>query len=72
MAVSISTDLTVQVLDDPNKVKLTDRQQQLHAAIQKGEPKCLGVSIFTSVCVCLATVFFFGKLLSVKLYVTLP
>ncbi|PWA30672.1 hypothetical protein CCH79_00009251 [Gambusia affinis] len=44
MAVSISTDLTVQVLDDPNKVKLTDRQQQLHAAIQKGEPKCLGLS----------------------------
>uniref|UniRef100_A0A3B5LV28 Uncharacterized protein n=1 Tax=Xiphophorus couchianus TaxID=32473 RepID=A0A3B5LV28_9TELE len=45
MAVSISRDLSVQVLDDPNKVKLTERQQQLHAAIQKGEPKCLGVSI---------------------------
>ncbi|XP_005810435.1 membrane-spanning 4-domains subfamily A member 12 [Xiphophorus maculatus] len=44
MAVSISRDLSVQVLDDPNKVKLTDKQQQLHAAIQKGEPKCLGLS----------------------------
>ncbi|XP_007574685.1 transmembrane protein 176 [Poecilia formosa] len=44
MSVTISRDLSVQVLDDPNKVKLTDRQQQLHAAIQKGEPKCLGLS----------------------------
>ncbi|KAM4583647.1 transmembrane protein 176 isoform 2-T2 [Odontesthes bonariensis] len=44
MAVSISRDLTVQVLEDVNVVKLTDRQQELRAAIQRGEPKCLGVS----------------------------
>ncbi|XP_017297127.1 transmembrane protein 176 isoform X1 [Kryptolebias marmoratus] len=44
MAVSVSRDLTVQVLEDVNAVKLTDRQQALRAAIQKGEPKCLGVS----------------------------
>ncbi|XP_037831844.1 transmembrane protein 176 isoform X2 [Kryptolebias marmoratus] len=42
MAVSVSRDLTVQVLEDVNAVKLTDRQQALRAAIQKGEPKCLG------------------------------
>ncbi|XP_034544784.1 transmembrane protein 176 [Notolabrus celidotus] len=44
MAVSVSRDLTVQVLEDVNAVKLSDRQQALRAAIQKGEPKCLGVS----------------------------
>ncbi|XP_008292497.1 transmembrane protein 176 [Stegastes partitus] len=44
MAVSVSRDLTVQVLEDVNTVKLTDRQQALRAAIQRGEPKCLGVS----------------------------
>ncbi|KAM4751469.1 transmembrane protein 176 isoform 1-T2 [Anableps anableps] len=44
MAVSVSRDLSVQVLEDVNKVKLTDRQQKLQAAIQKGEPKCLGLS----------------------------
>ncbi|XP_068607399.1 transmembrane protein 176 isoform X2 [Brachionichthys hirsutus] len=44
MAVSVSRDLTVQVLEDVNAVKLTDTQQALHAAIQRGEPKCLGVS----------------------------
>ncbi|XP_044202681.1 transmembrane protein 176 [Thunnus albacares] len=44
MAVAVSRDLTVQVLEDVNTVKLTDRQQALHAAIQRGEPKCLGVS----------------------------
>ncbi|XP_038589388.1 membrane-spanning 4-domains subfamily A member 12-like [Micropterus salmoides] len=44
MAVAVSRDLTVQVLEDVNTVKLTDRQQALRAAIQRGEPKCLGVS----------------------------
>ncbi|XP_029281770.1 transmembrane protein 176 isoform X2 [Cottoperca gobio] len=44
MAVSVSRDLTVQVLEDVNTVKLTDRQQALRAAVQRGEPKCLGVS----------------------------
>ncbi|XP_061580338.1 transmembrane protein 176 isoform X2 [Cololabis saira] len=44
MAVSVSRDLTVQVLEDVNAAKLTDRQKALRAAIQRGEPKCLGVS----------------------------
>ncbi|XP_035033726.2 transmembrane protein 176 [Hippoglossus stenolepis] len=44
MAVAVSRDLTVQVLEDANAVKLTDRQQVLRAAVQRGEPKCLGVS----------------------------
>lgn len=44
MAVAVSRDLTVQVLEDVNTVKLSDRQQALRAAIQKGEPKSLGVS----------------------------
>ncbi|KAK5866690.1 hypothetical protein PBY51_020859 [Eleginops maclovinus] len=44
MAVAVCRDLTVQVLEDVNAAKLTDRQQALRAAIQRGEPKCLGVS----------------------------
>ncbi|KAK5615362.1 hypothetical protein CRENBAI_002385 [Crenichthys baileyi] len=44
MAVSVSRDLKVQVQEDVNKVKLSDRQQELRNAIQRGEPKCLGVS----------------------------
>lgn len=44
MAVTVSRDLTVQVLEDVNTAKLTDRQQALRSAIQRGEPKCLGVS----------------------------
>ncbi|KAK2815527.1 hypothetical protein Q5P01_025994 [Channa striata] len=44
MAVAVSRDLTVQVLEDSNTVKLTDRQQALRAAIQRGELKSLGVS----------------------------
>lgn len=44
MAVAVSRDLTVQVLEDVNAAKLIDRQQALRAAIQRGEPKCLGVS----------------------------
>uniref|UniRef100_UPI0037E94250 transmembrane protein 176 isoform X1 n=1 Tax=Semicossyphus pulcher TaxID=241346 RepID=UPI0037E94250 len=44
MAVVVSRDLTVQVLEDVNAVKLSDRQQALRAAIQRGEPKSLGVS----------------------------
>uniref|UniRef100_UPI0037E6FAF5 transmembrane protein 176 isoform X2 n=1 Tax=Semicossyphus pulcher TaxID=241346 RepID=UPI0037E6FAF5 len=42
MAVVVSRDLTVQVLEDVNAVKLSDRQQALRAAIQRGEPKSLG------------------------------
>ncbi|TMS23417.1 Membrane-spanning 4-domains subfamily A member 12 [Larimichthys crocea] len=44
MAVEVSRDLTVQVLEDTNIVKLQDKQQALRTAIQRGEPKCLGVS----------------------------
>lgn len=45
MAVAVSRDLTVQVLEDINAAKLLDRQQNLRSAIQRGEPKCLGVSL---------------------------
>ncbi|XP_054634318.1 transmembrane protein 176 [Dunckerocampus dactyliophorus] len=44
MAVSVSRDLAVQVLEDENSAKLTDRQQDVFGANQKGQPKCLGVS----------------------------
>lgn len=44
MAVTVSRDLTVQVLHDINATKLMERQQALRAAIQRGEPKSLGVS----------------------------
>ncbi|XP_033829018.1 transmembrane protein 176 [Periophthalmus magnuspinnatus] len=44
MAVAVNRDLTVQVLADANVVKLMDSKQALRAAVQKGEPKCLGVS----------------------------
>lgn len=45
MAVAVSRDLAVKVLEDVNAVKLIDRQQALRAAIRRGEPKCLGVSL---------------------------
>uniref|UniRef100_A0A3B3ZMR9 Uncharacterized protein n=1 Tax=Periophthalmus magnuspinnatus TaxID=409849 RepID=A0A3B3ZMR9_9GOBI len=45
MAVAVNRDLTVQVLADANVVKLMDSKQALRAAVQKGEPKCLGVSV---------------------------
>lgn len=44
MAVAVTRDLTVQVLQDTNTVKLMDSKQTLRAAVQRGEPKCLGVS----------------------------
>ncbi|XP_042340282.1 transmembrane protein 176 [Plectropomus leopardus] len=44
MAVAVSRDLTVHVLQDTNAAKLADRQQALRAAILRGEPKSLGVS----------------------------
>nr|XP_057940468.1 transmembrane protein 176 [Doryrhamphus excisus] len=44
MAVSVTRDLAVQVLEDENSAKLTDRQQDVCGANQKGQPKCLGVS----------------------------
>lgn len=40
----MTRDLTVQVLQDSNTVKLMDSKQALRAAVQRGEPKCLGVS----------------------------
>ncbi|KAK1886580.1 Membrane-spanning 4-domains subfamily A member 12 [Dissostichus eleginoides] len=45
MAVAVCRDLTVTVLEDVNAAKLTERQQALRAAIQRGEPKCLGVML---------------------------
>ncbi|KAM4604197.1 transmembrane protein 176 isoform 2-T2 [Polymixia lowei] len=44
MAVSISRDLSVRILEDENTVKLTERKLALRASVQKGEPKSLGVS----------------------------
>ncbi|XP_077381795.1 transmembrane protein 176 isoform X2 [Festucalex cinctus] len=44
MAVAVSRDLSVQVLEDANTVKLTDRKKYLHDAKQRGQPKCIGVS----------------------------
>ncbi|XP_029000074.1 transmembrane protein 176 [Betta splendens] len=44
MAVAVTRDLTVQVSEDVNTVKLTDTQQALRTAVQRGEPKSLGVS----------------------------
>lgn len=41
---AVSRDLTVQVLQDVNAAKLADRQQALREAVQRGEPKCMGVS----------------------------
>lgn len=45
MAVQVSGDLNVQVLQDVNINKLAERQQALQVAIQRGEPKSLGVSV---------------------------
>lgn len=44
MAVTVSRDLKVHMSEDVNVTKLVDKQQALRSAIQKGEPKCLGVS----------------------------
>ncbi|XP_071378919.1 transmembrane protein 176 [Centroberyx affinis] len=44
MAVSVSRDLSVRVLEDVNAGKLNDRHQALRASVQKGQPKSLGVS----------------------------
>lgn len=46
MALQVSRDLSVQVLQDVNVTKLAERQQALQAAIQKGEPKSVGVSLY--------------------------
>lgn len=40
---AVSRDLKVHMSEDVNVTKLADRQQALKVAIQKGEPKCLGV-----------------------------
>ncbi|XP_057699892.1 transmembrane protein 176 [Corythoichthys intestinalis] len=44
MAVAVSRDLSVQVLEDSNTVKLTNNQQNLRDGKQRGQPKCIGVS----------------------------
>uniref|UniRef100_H3DKA6 Transmembrane protein 176 n=1 Tax=Tetraodon nigroviridis TaxID=99883 RepID=H3DKA6_TETNG len=44
MAVTVSQDLRVHMLEDANATKLANRQEVLKSAIQKGEPKCLGVT----------------------------
>ncbi|XP_061736879.1 transmembrane protein 176 [Nerophis ophidion] len=44
MAVSVPRVLEVQVQEDANVVKLTDKQQDVYSANQKGQPKCLGAS----------------------------
>lgn len=41
---AVSRDLKVHMMEDVNVTKLAASQQALRAAIQKGEPKCLGVS----------------------------
>lgn len=41
---AVSQDLKVHMLEDANATKLVNRQQVLKSAVQKGEPKCLGVS----------------------------
>lgn len=56
MAVAVTRDLTVQVLEDTNVVKLTDRQQMLRDAVQRGEPKSLGVSLNLKLVVCVMCV----------------
>lgn len=56
---AVTRDLTVQVLEDTNVVKLSERQQALRAAIQRGEPKSLGVSIKLYFC---RYSYFFNKL----------
>ncbi|XP_061844332.1 transmembrane protein 176 [Nerophis lumbriciformis] len=44
MAVSVPRVLELQVQEDANAVKLTDKQQDVCGANQKGQPKCLGAS----------------------------
>lgn len=44
MAVAVNRDLTVQVMQDTNTIKLMDSKRALRAAVQRGEPKCLGLS----------------------------
>lgn len=45
MAVAVSQDLKVHMMEDTNARKLVNSQQTLKSAIQKGDPKCLGVSV---------------------------
>lgn len=47
---AVSQDLKVHMLEDANATKLANRQQVLKSAVQKGEPKCLGVSGLMSLC----------------------
>lgn len=44
MALTVSSDLSVNVTVDQNVNKLMDRQEVLKRSIQKGEPKSIGVS----------------------------
>ncbi|XP_038125586.1 transmembrane protein 176 [Cyprinodon tularosa] len=44
MAVSVTRDLKVEVLEDENKVRLSNKQEEMRLTIQRGDPKCMGVS----------------------------
>ncbi|XP_047009976.1 transmembrane protein 176 isoform X2 [Ictalurus punctatus] len=44
MALTVSSDLSVNVTTDQNVIKLTDKQEVLKKSIQKGEPKSIGIS----------------------------
>ncbi|KAK3554067.1 hypothetical protein QTP70_019177 [Hemibagrus guttatus] len=44
MALTVSSDLSVNVTTDQNVHKLTDKKEVLKRSIQKGEPKSMGIS----------------------------
>lgn len=44
MALTVSSDLSVNVTTDQNVNKLSDKKEVLNRSIQKGEPKSMGVS----------------------------
>ncbi|KAI4884921.1 hypothetical protein NFI96_013206 [Prochilodus magdalenae] len=44
MAVTVSSDLSVNIGEDRNLKKLTDKQEFLKESIRKGEPKVMGIS----------------------------
>lgn len=43
MAVAVSSDLSVNVTEDQNVKKLTDKQEVLKESMRKGEPKAMGI-----------------------------
>ncbi|XP_058238203.1 transmembrane protein 176 [Hemibagrus wyckioides] len=44
MALTVSSDLSVNVATDQNVNKLSDKKEVLNRSIQKGEPKSMGIS----------------------------